>query len=95
MGSIGTNFNEGNDVVQKPLVREFKTQGRLNRGIMPAANSQEDPAVTHNLLSRKAGQAVQNFAKKASPKGTASSNLHRPKPTHKRAANGGNGNGHG
>jgi len=39
MGSIGTNFNEGNDVVQKPLVREFKTQGRLNRGIMPAANS--------------------------------------------------------
>lgn len=58
MGSIGTNFNEGNDVVQKPLVREFKTQGRLNRGIMPGANSQEDSAMTHNLLSRKANQAV-------------------------------------
>ena len=39
MGSIGTNFNEGKDVVQKPLVREFKTQARLNRGIMPGANS--------------------------------------------------------
>lgn len=43
---------------------------------MPGANSQEDPAMTHNLLSRKAGQAVQNFAKKASPKG---STLHRPR----------------
>ena len=38
MGSIGTaDFNTGSDVVQKPLVREFKTQGRLNRGIMPGS----------------------------------------------------------
>lgn len=37
MGSIGTGFGEGLESVQKPLVREFKTQGRLNRGgIMPS-----------------------------------------------------------
>lgn len=42
IGSIGTNCNEGIETVQKPLVREFKTQGRLNRGIMPAGNSVEE-----------------------------------------------------
>ena len=39
MGSVGTNFNEGSslggEIVQKPLVREFKTQDRLNKGMMP------------------------------------------------------------
>ena len=39
MGSIGGNFNEGIESVQKPLVREFKTQGRLNKAIMPGEGS--------------------------------------------------------
>lgn len=48
MGSIGTVMAEGNDVgVQKPLVREFKTQGRLNRGIMPSGSSYEDASNLH------------------------------------------------
>ena len=47
MGSIGGNFNEGNESVQKPLVREFKTQGRLNRGNMSGESQtivNEEPA---------------------------------------------------
>ena len=84
MGSIGTNFNEGTDAVQKPLVREFKTQGRLNRGIMPPGNNAKEESATtlqkltnSNNLSRKCNALVDqsgggghssNLAKKASPR---------------------------
>ena len=70
MGSIGGNFNEGNESVQKPLVREFKTQGRLNRGIMPGEGGQtvvnEEPAEQpHRIKNNPA------LAKNKSPKLTA------------------------
>lgn len=70
MGSIGSNFNEGSgDVVQRPLVREFKTQGRLNRGIMPTTNSHEQQQELSNKNSnshhvRRTNATVTNFAKK-------------------------------
>ena len=44
IGSIGTNCNEGGigEMVQKPLVREFKTQDRLNKGMMPGGSSSKN-----------------------------------------------------
>ena len=65
MGSIGSNFNEGGDAVQKPLVREFKTQGRLNRGIMATTTSQDDRTIqTTGQHTRKSNVHVTNFAKR-------------------------------
>ena len=77
MGSIGTNVNEGAESVQKPLVREFKTQGRLNKAMMPNGNAsteqKEEQMGTHqtgntqsysNNLSRKSNALVANLARK-------------------------------
>ena len=88
MGSIGTNFNEGitGDMVQKPLVREFKTQGRLNKGnnsMMPSSTPSHHDESLHqtkdshsNNLSRKSNAivAAASLAKKQSPKGGVSNN---------------------